>query len=146
MVADPLRAITFRSTGGSNVRFILNISRTKRLTLLRVTAQPTFLLTVTPRRACARLFSCQTTRIARVANFFSESFSLRNSERFRNLTDEGYVVSASVISPVKIYLTAIRTDRFFLPFALLRLITRRPFLVAIRTRKPWVLLRETLLG
>ena len=44
------------------------------------------------------------------------------------------------------YFAAMRTDRFFLPFALLRLMTSRPFLVAILTRKPWVLLRETLLG
>jgi len=44
------------------------------------------------------------------------------------------------------YLTAMRTARFLRPFALLRLMTRRPFLVAILTRKPWVLLRETLLG
>ena len=44
------------------------------------------------------------------------------------------------------YLTAIRTARFLRPFALLRLMTRRPFLVDILTRKPWVLLREMLLG
>jgi hypothetical protein len=35
-----------------------------------------------------------------------------------------------------IYFAAMRTDRFFLPFALLRLITKRPFLLAILTRKP----------
>jgi len=45
-----------------------------------------------------------------------------------------------------IYLQAICTDNFLRPFARLRFITSRPFLVAIRTRKPWVLLREMLLG
>jgi hypothetical protein len=44
------------------------------------------------------------------------------------------------------YFVAILTDRFFRPFALLRLITRRPFFVAILTIKPWVRLREVLLG
>jgi hypothetical protein len=44
------------------------------------------------------------------------------------------------------YLAAMRTDRFFLPFALLRLMTRRPFLLAILTRKPWVRFLEMLLG
>jgi hypothetical protein len=44
------------------------------------------------------------------------------------------------------YFTAILTDRFLRPFALLRLITKRPFFVAILTRKPWVRLREVLLG
>lgn len=44
------------------------------------------------------------------------------------------------------YFVAILTDRFLRPFALLRLITRRPFFVAILTRKPWVRLRDVLLG
>jgi len=38
------------------------------------------------------------------------------------------------------------TDNFFRPFALLRFITLRPPGVAIRARKPWVLLRLILLG
>ena len=46
----------------------------------------------------------------------------------------------------KNYFAAIFTDRLLRPFALLRLITRRPFFVAILTRKPWVRLREVLLG
>jgi hypothetical protein len=45
-----------------------------------------------------------------------------------------------------IYFAGILTDRFLRPFALLRLITSRPFFVAILTRKPWVRLREVLLG
>jgi len=44
------------------------------------------------------------------------------------------------------YFVAIFTDRLLRPFALLRLITKRPFFVAILTRKPWVRLREVLLG
>src|SRR5512133_147313 len=136
MRADSLRAITFRSTAGINNRLFLNVSLTKRFILFLVTAQPTFLLTVTPRRAYARLFSCQTTRIPREANFLSESFKRRNSERFRNLINDGNLLPARTVSQVKIYLAAIRTARFFLPFALLRLITRRPFFVAILTRKP----------
>ena len=146
MFADSLRAITFRSTAGINKRFVLNVSLTKRLTLFRVTAQPTFLLTVTPRRAYARLLSCHTTRKALEEYFWTDSFNLRNSERLRSLSVDGYLLLVSTGSPVKIYLTAMRTDRFFLPLALLRLITRRPFLVAILTRKPCVILRETLLG
>lgn len=146
MCAESLRAITFRSTAGSSKRFFLKVSLTKRLTLFRVTAQPTFLLTVTPKRAYARGFPCQTTRMPLHANFCAESFSLRNSERFRSLRDGGNALLASTGSPVKIYLTAMRTARFFLPLALLRLITRRPFFVAILTRNPCVLLREILLG
>ncbi len=36
----------------------------------------------------------------------------------------------------KCYLEAMETERRFLPFALRRLITRRPFFVAMRTKKP----------
>jgi len=36
----------------------------------------------------------------------------------------------------KNYFEAIDTERRFLPFALRRFMTRRPFFVAIRTRKP----------
>jgi hypothetical protein len=61
---------------------------------------------------------------------------LRNSARFRSLCDDGNALLASTASPVKIYLAAMRTARFFLPFARLRLITRRPFFVAILTRNP----------
>jgi hypothetical protein len=43
-------------------------------------------------------------------------------------------------------LVAMPTERRLRPFALLLLITRRPFLVAMRTRKPWVLFLETLEG
>jgi len=49
-------------------------------------------------------------------------------------------------SPQNYYLAAILTDKFLRPFALLRFMTKRPFLVAILTRKPWVRLRHTLLG
>ena len=38
------------------------------------------------------------------------------------------------------------TDSLLRPFALLRLITSRPFFVDILTKKPWVRLREVLLG
>ena len=44
------------------------------------------------------------------------------------------------------YFVAIFTDRLLRPFALLRLITSLPFFVDILTRKPWVRLREVLLG
>jgi hypothetical protein len=44
------------------------------------------------------------------------------------------------------YLVAMLTERRLRPLALLLLITRRPFLVAMRTRKPWVLFLEVLLG
>ena len=44
------------------------------------------------------------------------------------------------------YLVAIVTARRLRPLARRRLITSRPFFVDIRTRKPWVLLRDTLLG
>jgi hypothetical protein len=37
-------------------------------------------------------------------------------------------------------------DKTFRPFARLRLITNRPFLVAIRARNPWDLLRFITLG
>ena len=89
MVAASLRAITFKSTAANNERLFLNVSLTKRLILFRVTAQPIFLLTVTPSRAYARSLFCHTTRMPREANFWAESFSLRNSDRFRNLAVGG---------------------------------------------------------
>ena len=39
-----------------------------------------------------------------------------------------------------------QTVSLFLPFALLRLITLRPDLVRMRTKKPWVLFLRVLLG
>jgi len=101
MAAASLRAITFKSTAGNNKRLFLKVSLTKRLTLFRVTAQPTFLLTVTPSLACARSFACHTTRIPREANFRTESFSLRNSARFRSLAVGGYVFIAGTVPPAK---------------------------------------------
>ena len=44
------------------------------------------------------------------------------------------------------YFAATVTARRFRPLARRRLITNRPFLVAIRTRNPWVLFRDVLLG
>jgi hypothetical protein len=104
MVAASLRAITFKSTAGNNKRLFLNISLTKRLTLFRVTAQPTFLLTVTPSRACERLFACHTTKIPLETNFWTESFNLRNSARFRSLAVGGYVFwSGTVLSAKELF-------------------------------------------
>jgi hypothetical protein len=89
------------STAGNKKRLFLNISLTNRLTLFRVTAQPTFLLTVIPSLATARSFACHTTRIARVANFWAESFNLTNSARFRSLAEGGYACTAESIPPVR---------------------------------------------
>jgi hypothetical protein len=101
MVAESLRAITFKSTAGNKLKLFLNISLTQRFTLFRVTEHPIFLLTVTPSRACERLFACQTTSIPLEANFWTDSFNLRNSARFRSLADGGYAFWAGIISPAK---------------------------------------------
>ena len=89
IAADSRRATTFKSTHGRRSRICLNVSLVYRLILLRTTAQPTFLLTVTPRRAWLPSFSCQTTRNPLVANLWGEFKSLRNSERFLSRTDFG---------------------------------------------------------
>jgi hypothetical protein len=101
MIAASLRAITFKSTAGNNKRLLLNASLTKRLTLFRVTAQPIFLLTVTPRRACARLFSCHTIKIPLEANLWTEHLRLRNSDLFFSLAAGGYVFLTGVVSATK---------------------------------------------
>jgi hypothetical protein len=101
MVAASLRAITFTSTAGNKERLFLKVSLTKRLTLFRVTAQPIFLLAVTPSRACARLFACHTTRMPREANFWTASFNARNSVRFRSLTAGGNELSLGTVPPAK---------------------------------------------
>jgi len=101
MAAASLRAMTFTSTAGNRLRLLLKVSLTQRLILLRVTAQPTFLLTVTPSRACASPFTCQTTRMPREANFWTESRNLRNSVRFRSLRDGGNPLSAGTVPPVE---------------------------------------------
>jgi len=44
------------------------------------------------------------------------------------------------------YLAAMETAKLLRPLARRRLITRRPFFVDIRTRKPWVLFLLVLLG
>jgi len=109
MPAALLRAITFKSTAGNIQRLLLKVSLTKRLILLRVTAQPIFLLTVTPRRACARLFTCQTTRTPREANFWAASRRPRNSDRFRSLKDGGNALWAYAAPPAE-YLFCCNAD------------------------------------
>lgn len=91
MVADSRRAMTFMSAAGSNSRLCLYTSLMQRFTLLRITAQPIFLLTVTPRRGRARSFSCQTRRNPLTANLPAESESPTKSARFRSRADLGNV-------------------------------------------------------
>lgn len=94
IVEDSRRAMTFMSTADSRVRLCLNISLMHRLTLLRVTAQPIFLLTVTPSRGSSSPFACQTMRKPLTANLSAESKSLTKSARFRSRTDLGNVLTA----------------------------------------------------
>lgn len=110
MVAASLRAITFKSTAGSSKRLFLKTSLTQRLILFRVTAQPTFLLTVTPSRACVRVFACHTIRIPLEANFLTEFLKPRNSDRFRSLTVGGNAEMASTAPTVEELLYS-NTDR-----------------------------------
>ena len=146
MSADSRRAMILTSTDAISSRLCLKNSRRHRFTLLRTTAQPIFLLAVIPNRAICMSFSRHTTRKPRTADLCCAEASWRNSARFRKRALLGKVAIGTTFTPVKIYLTAILTARFLRPFALLRLITKRPFLVAILTRNPWVRLREILLG
>lgn len=77
------------STEASKRRSCLKISRIKRLTLLRTTAQPIFLLAVMPRRADVPVLSRQTTRKPFTAVLCLEFVSWRNSARFLNLASLG---------------------------------------------------------
>ena len=99
-----------------------------------------------PSRATKWLFGCHTTRKPRtdVLDWACESWI--NSDLFRNRAVLGNVTAPSSRHTADCYFEAMRTERFLRPFALLRLITRRPFLVAMRTRNPWVRFRDTLLG
>ena len=144
--ADSRRAIILISTAGICKRLCLKNSRRYRLTRLRTTAQPIFLLAVIPSRVIWRSLLLQTTRKPRTDVLCSAEASRRNSGRFRRRAAFGNVAAVSAITQVQNYFVAILTDRFLRPLALLRLITKRPFLVAILTRKPWVRLREVLLG
>ena len=65
--ADSRRAITLTSTAAIPKRLCLKNSRRYRLTRLRTTAHPIFLLAVMPSRAVCRLFSPHTTRKPRTA-------------------------------------------------------------------------------
>lgn len=89
MVADSRRAMTFMSTAGRRCLLCLNSSLMQRLTLLRVTAQPIFLLTVTPSRACISSFGCQTRRNPLTAYEPAALESLTNSARFLSRADLG---------------------------------------------------------
>ena len=89
IVADSRRAMTFISTAGRVCLLCLNTSLMYRLILLRVTAQPTFLLAVTPRRGCISSFACQTRRNPLTPYVQLDVESLIKSARFRNRTDLG---------------------------------------------------------
>ncbi len=57
-----------------------------------------------------------------------------------------FVIYPFKLSPGFESLNTFYTANLFLPFALRALITLRPFLVFIRARNPWVLLRRVLCG
>jgi len=79
----------FISTASSSMRLCLNISRRKRLTRLRTTAQPIFLLTVMPNRAIEQVFSRQITRKPFTVVLCWAFESWRNSVRFLNRASFG---------------------------------------------------------
>jgi hypothetical protein len=66
-------------------------------------------------------------------------------QKFRTFA-QAFTLRKILSGQAGIYLVAMLTERRLRPFALLLLITSLPFLVAIRTRKPWVLFLEMLLG
>jgi hypothetical protein len=80
------------STAGNASLWCLNTSLVKRLTRLRITAQPTFLLTVIPRRGPATSLSFQTTRKPLTAYLPDADKSLTKSARFLSRTDLGNVL------------------------------------------------------
>jgi hypothetical protein len=59
---------------------------------------------------------------------------------------QSFILGKNRAGQAVLYLVAMPTARRLRPLALLLLITRRPFLVAMRTRKPWVLFLEILEG
>ena len=81
--ADSRRAITLTSTAAIPKRLCLKNSRRYRLTRLRTTAHPIFLLAVIPSLATWRLFSRHTTRNPRTAVLWGAEASWINSARFR---------------------------------------------------------------
>jgi len=93
IVADSRRAITFMSTGGSNILWYLKISLVKRLILLRITAQPIFLLAVMPKRGTSRSLLCQTIKKPLTDNLLVALKRETKSARFRSLTDFGNVLA-----------------------------------------------------
>jgi hypothetical protein len=95
IVADSRRAITFMSTGGSNVLWHRKISLVKRFILLRTTADPIFLLAVIPRRGTSRPFSCQTTRKPLTDTLEVALRRATKSARFRSRIDLGNVLTWS---------------------------------------------------
>jgi hypothetical protein len=108
-----------------------------------VTALPTFLLTVMPSLEYAPYGSPIRIIKLGVVHFLAFAANLRKSARLRRRADLSKANTGQERNP---YFAAIETESFFLPLALRRLITRRPFFVAIRTRNPCVRLREMLLG
>ena len=96
--ADSRLAITLTSTAATPKRLCLKNSRRYRLTLLRTTAHPVFLLAVIPSRAIWRLFSLHTTRNPRTVVLRCAEASCRNSARFRKRAVFGNVAVVSIIT------------------------------------------------
>ena len=93
MVAESRRAMTFMSTDDRRCWLCLKISLMQRFRRLRITAQPTFLLTVIPKRACASSLTCQTNKKPLTVILSVEPDSLKKSARFRKRRDLGNVLS-----------------------------------------------------
>ena len=92
MWAESRRAIMLISTYARPERWCRKNSLKNRLTRLRTTAQPIFLLAVIPNRAVCRLFSFHTTTKPRTFALCGAEASPRNSDRFRKRAIFGNVV------------------------------------------------------
>src|SRR5215510_9865782 len=130
-------------------RYLRKHSLRSRFTRLRTTAFPTFELTVTPSRASPRSFGLVMIKKWGPWIFFPQRDRLKNSGRFLRRACLGkFALPPDNI--LRVYVRArfggTLTVNLFRPLALRLFNTLRPPGVSIRMRKPWVLLRRTLLG
>ena len=139
----PSRADTVTSTGGNECWFKRKDSRARRLMRLRATALPKVRVAMLkPNRAWVSWLARADTLKNASENFLPRRFTSRNSagwcKRLR-----GSNVNLRIGSALK----GSRYGQSFLrPLARRRASNRRPLLVAMRARKPWVRARCKLLG
>jgi len=149
--APSLAVITRSEEPGRTSLFWRKNSRIRRFRRFRWTAEPILFPTVIPNLRWSKLLGQMETRKWGL-RYLAPSLEILWKSALRQILSSLRKVCRAIFQGLRsqkrigFQYSLASTISFFLPFALLRFRTKRPPLVDIRFRKPWVLFRRVLLG